>query len=280
MQQTLSKHYFDHRAPSLGVRLMEELRASGWLAVVRACMFVIASSMGRRKFRFSLMGHPFCVRGNPRKLGIDGLLFARRERLEAELKPYFRLNQSGSAFLDIGANYGYWSRFILADSRARGVSGVSIVAFEPVPSNYELLIDNMKEVPESSSQVSCEQLAVSDTSGTCFMNASNGDPGSAFASDSGSIECRVTSIDEYVEAHRIGNVALMKIDVEGFGMRVLKGARRTILRDRPLIICEVIASHLARAGSSSDDVLLEVNRLGYSRQRISDADYIFRPIPY
>jgi FkbM family methyltransferase len=277
MQQTFSRKYFDCRATSIGARVTEELRESGWHAVVRACVFVVASVIGRKEFTFSLMGHPFRVRANRRKLGVDGLLFARRERFEPELKPYFRLDHSGTAFFDIGANYGYWSRFILTDSRARGVDDISIVAFEPVPSNYQLLVDNMKQVPQSGSSVSCEQIAVSDTSGTCFMNLSNGDPGSSFASDSGSIECRVTSIDEYVEAHHVGNVALMKIDVEGFELRVLKGARRTILRDRPMIVCEVIAAHLARAGATSEDLMLEVNQLGYTCQRISDADYILRP---
>lgn len=279
MEQTLSCRYMDCRSSSLGSRAMEELRESGWLAVARACQFFMGSRIGRTEFTFSLMGHPFCVRGNRRKLGVDGLLFARREQFERELKPHFRLEKSGSAFLDIGANYGYWSRFILTDARARGVSAVSIVAFEPVPSNYELLADNMEQVPDSGGSVCCEQIAISDRNGTCFMNASNSDPGSAFASDSGGIECRVTSIDEYVEAHQVSNIALMKIDVEGFELRVLKGARRTILRDRPLIICEVIASHLARAGATPENLLSEVNQLGYSCERVSEADYIFRPIP-
>jgi FkbM family methyltransferase len=276
MRHSLSHKYFDCLSPSLHARLMNEVRESGWLAAARACLFVVMSKLGRIEFTFSLMGHPFRVRGNRRKLGVDGFLFARRERFEPELKPYFRLDRSGTTFFDIGANYGYWSRFILTDSRKRGVSHVSIVAFEPVPSNYALLIDNMRRVPESGKSVTCEQIAVSDTSGTCFMNPSNSDPGSAFAGDSGSIECRVVSVDEYVEAHQIKNINLMKIDVEGFELRVLKGARRTILRDRPVIICEVIASHLARAASTPEDVMREVSKLGYSYQRISDSDYILR----
>lgn len=109
------------------------------------------------------------------------------------------------------------------------------------------------------------------------MNPSNSDPGSAFVSNSGSIECNSTSIDAYVEARQIKNISLMKIDVEGFEMRVLQGARRTILRDRPLIVCEVIASHLERAGSTPEDIFREVAHLGYSYQRISDTDCVFRP---
>ncbi len=277
MQRPGRRTFFDSLAPSISARLMKELREFGWLATLRACIFIMWSKMGRNEFTFPLFGHPFRVRGNRRKLGVDGMLYARREGFEPTLMPYFRLERSGTTFFDIGANYGYWSRFVLVDSRTRGVSDVSIVSFEPVPLSYDLLVANMKYVQEANDNIRCEQMAVSEQSGTCFMNPSNSDPGSAFVSDSGSIECNSTSIDAYVEARQIKNISLMKIDVEGFEMRVLQGARRTILRDRPLIVCEVIASHLERAGSTPEDVFREVAHLGYSYQRISDTDCVFRP---
>jgi FkbM family methyltransferase len=256
---------------------MEEAREFGWLAAARACIFMIASKMGRKEFTLTLFGFPFRVRGNPRKLGIDGLIYARREGLEPALKPYFRLERPGSVFLDIGANYGYWSRHVLIDAQRRGIPDVSVIAFEPLPANYDLLVENMRQVPGSDKSVCCEPLAVGEATGTCFMSLSNEDPGSSFASDSGSIQCSVTTIDDFVEEHNIRKVGLIKIDVEGFELRVLRGARNTILRDRPAILCEIIPSHLSRAGASADEVMREMTRLGYSFQPISDADYVFSP---
>jgi FkbM family methyltransferase len=46
--------------------------------------------------------------------------------------------------------------------------------------------------------------------------------------------------DDVVEDENIGAVSIVKIDVEGAEVEVLRGLHRTILRDRPFILCEVL----------------------------------------
>ena len=48
------------------------------------------------------------------------------------------------------------------------------------------------------------------------------------------------TIDSFVGAHGTGPVDAMKIDTEGTEDKVLRGARRSLERDRPIIICEVL----------------------------------------
>jgi FkbM family methyltransferase len=271
------QRWFSMQEASIGKRIRSEVREHGWLATIRACYFILASKMGKQRFMIPLLGYPFRVRANARKLGVDGILFSRRERFEPELKPYFRLGHPGEAFFDIGANYGYWSRYVLTDARRRGISNASVVAFEPLPDNYGLLVENMKRVPESDTSVHCEPMAVSEAAGTCFMNLSNEDPGSSFASETGTVPCRVTTIDAYVEEHHIQKVGLMKVDVEGYELHVLRGARKTIQRDRPQIICELIPAYLARSGATLDEVMREISGMGYGVHPISDADYLLYP---
>jgi FkbM family methyltransferase len=275
--QFRSRMSFDSLAPSLMARAAAEFREHGWRAGARACFFLAASRAGRKRFDFPLFGYPFRARPNQRKLGIDGLLYAHREDFGSPLMPFFRIENPESAFLDIGANYGFWSRFVLTDCRARNIRDISIVSFEPFPPNYELLIENMAYIPDSARSVCCEQLALSDKTGTCFMNRSNSDPGSTFAAGSGDVECPVATVDDYVASKNVRNVALVKIDVEGFELRVLRGARKTIARDKPVIVCEVIDSHLMRAGGSRSDLLEEVQKMGYSARPISGTDYLFHP---
>lgn len=271
------RRYFDTQAVSFWGRLVEEFRDRGWRAGVRACFFVVASRAGRKEFRFSLFGYPFRTRGNRRKLGIDGLIYARRHDYESTLKQYLSLETPESTFLDVGANYGYWSRFVLIDSRARGIENVKIVSFEPLPANYQLLVANMMQIPDSLATVRCEQAAVGSEPGTCFLNLCNSDPGSTFASDSGDVQCRLVTIDDYVDHHHLANVALIKIDVEGFELRVVRGAKGTIRRDRPRVICEVLPSLLSRASTCPAELFDEMASLGYSCHAISDTDYLFRP---
>jgi hypothetical protein len=50
---------------------------------------------------------------------------------------------------------------------------------------------------------------------------------------------RACSVDEYVKRISLHRVDFLKIDVEGFELEVLRGAKRTIERCKPLIYCEV-----------------------------------------
>lgn len=271
------RRYFDTQSVSFRRRLVEEFRYRGWRSGVRACFFIITSRIGRKEFRFSLFGYPFRTRGNRRKLGIDGLIYAQRDNYEPTLKQHVRLETPGSTFLDVGANYGYWSRFVLTDSRARGIQNIKIVSFEPLPVNYELLVENMMQIRDSSNHVRCEQVAVGSKPGTCFLNLCNSDPGSTFTSDSGDVQCRLVTIDDYVDQHHLTNVALIKIDVEGSELRVVRGAKGTIRRDHPKVICEVLPGLLARAGTCPAELFREMASLGYSCSPISKTDYIFQP---
>lgn len=52
------------------------------------------------------------------------------------------------------------------------------------------------------------------------------------------VECRLTSIDSFVRANGIEKIDCIKLDIEGAELSALRGAKETILRDKPkLIIC-------------------------------------------
>jgi hypothetical protein len=59
-----------------------------------------------------------------------------------------------------------------------------------------------------------------------------------------SVVCRVSTLDDEALDR---NVDFLKIDVEGFECRVLRGASTTLERSRPLVLTEIAASNLSRA---------------------------------
>lgn len=54
------------------------------------------------------------------------------------------------------------------------------------------------------------------------------------------VEIRVVTLDDFLAERGAGPVDLMKIDVETFEPQVLRGARRVLGSDRPIIFLEVL----------------------------------------
>lgn len=180
-------------------------------------------------------------------IGIASLLFWHGlDGHEPETSRTLRfLFERSSTFIDVGANCGLYS--ILG---ALWNPNLQVVAFEPVPAIFSGLKKNMR-LNHVENRVRCENLALSSKSGkaTLFLPESDTlDPETTgtLVSDSwqhrsgpAPLEVETVRFDEY-ESRNPMRVDLIKIDVEDFEADVLEGMQRTIRRDRPFIVCEVL----------------------------------------
>src|SRR5262249_53615129 len=98
--------------------------------------------------------------------------------------------------------------------------------------------------------VHAHRLALSDAPGTASMHGRNGNSGAAFVELGGAGHVQVTTLDAFVAERGIRRLDFMKIDVEGFEERVLRGGERVLRELRPSILLEVQPVTLERAGSS------------------------------
>lgn len=62
--------------------------------------------------------------------------------------------------------------------------------------------------------------------------------------------------------------ALIKLDLEGYEVRALLGARATIKRCRPVLVIEVNVGALARVGNIPLDIFLLLDSLGYKYRNL------------
>lgn len=129
--------------------------------------------------------------------------------------------------LDIGANIG-------VISQALEHSGFKVEAFEPQPEVFALLRKNIRGPAHN--------MALADKEGTVKMPAPDFDEEYNFGSaacgtvskNRGGVQVPVRTLDSY----NFNNVGVIKIDVEGFEERVLRGAAETIRRCKPILYLE------------------------------------------
>lgn len=143
-----------------------------------------------------------------------------------------QLLKEGDIFIDVGANIGFLS---LAAAVAVGKKG-EVLAFEAVPSTYDILVAN-KEL-NSFSQLQARCIGVGSKSETVTIQAEEENRGGASIlnkNKTSGVEIEVKKLDELITS---GPVTLIKIDVEGYEFEVLKGAEELIKRDRPALIVE------------------------------------------
>jgi FkbM family methyltransferase len=70
----------------------------------------------------------------------------------------------------------------------------------------------------------------------------------------------------------LGTVHLIKVDVEGAELHVLRGARQLLKRDLPILILEVTDSYLRSMGGSARELVDFTVDLGYHGYRIDGTD--------
>ena len=149
----------------------------------------------------------------------------------------------GGLVLDVGANTGFYS--LLA---VQSAPGIRVDAFEPFPPVAALLHQNLA-TNDFGARVSAFELAVSDESGEATLHVPFGDHGLVETSCSLDPESRheftraiqvpVTTLDAHM-ANEPRPVVLVKIDVEALDHLVLRGARATLERHRPVVFFELL----------------------------------------
>jgi FkbM family methyltransferase len=78
---------------------------------------------------------------------------------------------------------------------------------------------------------------------------------------------RGRAVDNVLRELGIRRVDVMKVDVEGAELHVLRGARETLQRHHPKIVIEVIPDHLAGMNTTVDQLFSFLREMGYTRGR-------------
>lgn len=187
----------------------------------------------------------------------------------------------GGYMLDVGANIGLISipfALSLAGEQAKHLP--LVVSVEAVPDNAAALRHNIA-LNSAAHLISVLQMALGDRAGTVDIQvegdlASGEGTGTANILPTGSTldpngryECvrtpiEVVALDALLDAGQIAaGCSVVKIDTDGYDLKVLQGGRKFIGECRPVIFGEFSAHCLAWHGQSVDDVVAFADSLNY-----------------
>lgn len=155
-----------------------------------------------------------------------------------------QLIQSGNMVVDAGANVGFYT--LLAAKRV-GKEG-RVISFEPDPRNLLMLEKNVL-LNDVSGVVQIEPKALSDIEGkknfwTSLNNSWGGSLVELKSLQGTHLEIASISLDLYRSQNNIGDIDVIKIDIEGAEPLALQGMRHTLQRTK-LLIYEINGPGLA-----------------------------------
>jgi FkbM family methyltransferase len=173
-----------------------------------------------------------------------------------ELFHVLRLLDRSSVIFDVGANFGYYA-LVLASRLGRGAR---IHAFEPNPRTFERLVQHIRwnELPN----VKAHCLGISDAVGSAGVQHVSGNSGAAhLVENAGRVP--LTTLDMFCRERAIDRLDFIKIDVEGFEEKLLRGGRGTFASLKPMVLIELNPPTARRVGSSVGRVVDLLEEYGY-----------------
>jgi len=154
-------------------------------------------------------------------------------------------------YLDIGANIGNHSVFFMNECKCS-----KLISIEPEPSIYAVLIKNIVVNNKKKIIAKTYNCALGDKECkvSMFMNPKNCG-NTQVTNENGDINCHI--LDDLIDD---SNVKLIKIDTEGYELKILNGAKKIILGQHPILVCEAdtpdkfnnINSFLSQFGYKTD----------------------------
>lgn len=214
--------------------------------------WVIAPVLGGQRMMWLDLGDLYVSRG----CLLDDYEPAETHFVRTVLRP-------GDVFVDVGANLGW---FTLVASVAVGETG-AVHAFEPRAETVARLLETVA-LNELEDLITTYPYGLADeeTDGVLVWVSGTDNPGGS-AVWSGAIP---DNMEEQAIALRpldalgFDRIDMLKIDVEGAELRVLRGARKTLEQCRPYILSELSPDMLGRvSGAPVESYFAFFDELGY-----------------
>ena len=198
---------------------------------------------------------------------IDSTLFHLGIYERRTSKVLHRYINSDMIVFEVGANIGAHT-FEIAKILKHGKG--KLYSFEPTDYAFKKLKNNYDL--NKFNNIVLEKVALSDTTDRVEISCINSKETLPFkaswdikggSKNTDAFQVNFEKLDDYVCRNEIDIINFLKIDVDGYELKVIKGGFDTIRMFKPIILIEVGIT-LERVGDKIEDLIMMLEDLGYS----------------
>ncbi|MDH4057667.1 MAG: FkbM family methyltransferase [Cyclobacteriaceae bacterium] len=171
----------------------------------------------------------------------------------------FQLCKDNFTVLDVGANIG-WTVLGLSSIAKKG----HVFGFEPDPYNYERCAENVGLNKFNNITIFPVGLGNKNTTLNLEIRTPSNRGGNRIT-DNGQITrpVNIVRLDDFPPIQDLSKVDLIKIDVEGYELNVLRGGERLLKKFKPLLFIELDDNNLKDQGDSARSLVEFLSTMGY-----------------
>jgi FkbM family methyltransferase len=189
--------------------------------------------------------------------------------VDAGIANLFSLCTKNSTVIDIGTNVG-WTVLNFARISATG----TVIGFEPDPFNYRVCKANIAR--NTFPNLTVLPFGLGETSADLMMEVrtpeNRGGNRIAPQGSTGAVNVHIKRLDDVVQVSSLSNINLMKLDVEGYELKVLRGAKDILKKHKPTLFIEIDDDNLNDQHDSAKDLILFLEACGYSSIRHAETN--------
>lgn len=255
--------------------------AENWLKIIRLYTFHSPIRKGKyRLYKFALERVEE-LPANPKAYSIDGRAFAAKWETRMYDMVYFlgeyenyvtkvigSVVRSGDVCFDVGANFGWFTTFLISLDKISNKKINEVHAFEPLRKVFENLTENVN-LCETPDRATLNNFALTDEISETLIyivdSLGSGHSSLAKKSEEGITEEKIhtKTFNDYVASNNIKNVDFIKIDIEGSELKFLKGGTKMFAQKVPPIMVMEMALDTAKPfGYLPDDLIKFIGENG------------------
>lgn len=163
--------------------------------------------------------------------------------------------------IDCGAHVGSWTKAMAGRFK-------HVYAFEPNNINHSFLVENLDGI----SNVTFSRFAIGDIMALVSMQQGHENSGQSHVISGDNVA--MSYLDERIRHEDHARISFLKLDIEGYELQALMGARSILAQSNPVIMVELNGLG-ARYGVSDKQVMDYLHALGYNLAGVANKDHVY-----